>query len=257
MKAVNLIPQEQRGGASRGAGRSQGGAYVVLTIVGGLALLALVYGIAAHQVSSRKAKVAALEGQVQQAQANAVQLAPYTSFLALREQRVSAVNSLVDSRFDWAHAFHELGRVLPLGVSITSITGTIGSTSGSGGGAAPSGASASAGPSSAGGVQSTGPASAAGTVASATPPGSVPSFTLTGCAVTQSSVALTLGRLRLMDGVSNVTLQSSTKAGGAGGSATSGSCPNSYPVFNAQVAFDALPAVSVAATAKPISSGGA
>ena len=47
--------------------------------------------------------------------------------------------------------------------------------------------------------------------ASATPPGSVPTFTLGGCATSQSEVALTLQRLRLIDGVSKSTLQSSTK----------------------------------------------
>jgi hypothetical protein len=106
MRAVNLIPQDQRGGATRGAGRSQGGAYAVLGVVAGLALLALVYGVAAHQVSSRKAKLVSVEAQVQRAQANAAQLAPYTSFQTLREQRINAVNQLVNSRFDWAHAFH-------------------------------------------------------------------------------------------------------------------------------------------------------
>ncbi len=48
-------------------------------------------------------------------------------------------------------------------------------------------------------------------VTSATPPGSVPTFTLSGCATSQSEVAQTLDRLRLIDGVSEVTLQSSTK----------------------------------------------
>ena len=39
-------------------------------------------------------------------------------------------------------------------------------------------------------------------VTSATPPGSVPTFTLSGCATSQTEVAQTLNRLRLMDGVS-------------------------------------------------------
>jgi hypothetical protein len=261
MRAVNLIPQDQRGGAKRGAGRSQGGAYAVLGVAGGLALLALVYGVAAHQVSSRKAKLASVEAQVQQTQASAAQLAPYTSFQSLREQRVNAVNQLVNSRFDWAHAFHEFGRVLPPEVSITSISGAIAST------AAPAAnantANSTTGPSSSGGVQAaTGPTSASGTVASATPPGSVPTFTLTGCAINQSSVALTLERLRLMDGVSSVSLQSSTKSGSSGAAGGgNGACPASYPVFSAQIAFAALPASSIptgTGTAKPAKlSGGA
>jgi hypothetical protein len=249
MRAVNLIPQDQRGGAKRGAGRSQGGAYAVLGVLGGLALLALVYGVAAHQVSTRTAKLASVEAQAQQAQASAAQLAPYAGFLALREQRVGAVNQLVNSRFDWAHAFHEFGRVLPPEVSITSISGTIASTGTSGTGASATSANSTTGPSSSGGVQPSSGASsatgaAAGTVASATPPGSVPTFALSGCAINQSSVALTLERLRLMDGVSSVSLQSSTKSVGSGTSG-GGACPASYPVFNAQITFDALPASSI------------
>jgi hypothetical protein len=279
MRAVNLIPADQRGGAKRGAGRSQGGAYAVLGVVGGLALLALVYGVAAHQVSSRKAKLVSVEAQAQRAQASAVQLAPYTTFQSLHEQRVNAVNQLVNARFDWAHAFHEFGRVLPPEVSVTSISGTIAatvapaaaastanSTTGpsSSGGAQPATAPSSAtGPSSSGGAQpATAPSSAAGAVASATPPGSVPTFTLSGCAVNQSSVALTLERLRLMDGVSTVSLQSSTKSStGVGSAGASGACPGSYPVFSAQVTFDALPVSSIptgSGTAKPAKlSGGA
>jgi type II secretory pathway pseudopilin PulG len=262
MRAVNLIPQDQRGGATRGAGRSQGGAYAVLGVVAGLALLALVYGVAAHQVSSRKAKLVSVEARAQQAQATAAQLAPYTSFQSLREQRVNAVNQLVNSRFDWAHAFHEFGRVLPPEVSITSIAGTITSAAGAGSGAGASTANSTSGPSSSGGVQAaSGPSGGSGSVASATPPGSVPTFTLTGCAVNQSSVALTLERLRLMDGVSTVSLQSSTKSAAGGGSAGGGACPASYPVFNAQITFDALPASSIptaSATAKAAKlSGGA
>ncbi len=128
--------------------------------------------------------------------------------MALREQRVQAVSQLVDSRFDWAHAFHELGRVLPRDVSLASLSGTIGSTTGAAGGAGKSSSATSAA------------ASTSATVASATPPGSVPTFTLSGCATSQTEVALTLDRLRLIDGVSEVTLQSSTKTtgGGSGGS---------------------------------------
>ena len=74
-------------------------------------------------------------------------------------------------------------------------TGTVGSASGTSDQPPPSGSTAAA--------------SAA--VTSATPPGSVPTFTLSGCATSQTEVAQTLQRLRLIDGVSNVTLQSSTK----------------------------------------------
>jgi Tfp pilus assembly protein PilN len=247
MKAVNLIPADQRGGASVGAGRSEGAVYAVLGLLAGLALFAFLYGLADHQISNSKARVATLEAQARQAQAQANELAPYTSFIALREQRVQEVSELVDSRFDWAHSFHELGRVLPRGATISSLTGTIGSSTATA--AAPAAAAPAAG---------TASAAAATSVASATPPGSIPAFTLSGCATSQSEVALTLDRLRLIDGVSEVTLQSSAKGGSTSGG--NGGCSGKDPVFTVQVAFDPLPATPTAgspaaATAAATSTG--
>jgi hypothetical protein len=84
-------------------------------------------------------------------------------------------------------------------------------------------------------------------VTSATPPGSVPTFILSGCATSQSEVALTLERLRLIDGVNEVTLQSSTKssAGASAGAGGLGGCAKSDPAFSVQVSFDPLPTSSV------------
>jgi Tfp pilus assembly protein PilN len=229
MRAVNLIPTEQRSGQPVGAGRSQGGAYAVLVLIAGLALMAYLYGSAHHQISSRRAQVASLTAEAQRAQATAERLAPYTSFIAQREARTQAVESLVDSRFDWAHVFHEFGRVLPTGVAISSLTGTVGS--------------------------STVSASPSATGSSATPPGSIPTFSLAGCATSQPTVALTLQRLRLIDGVKEVTLQSSTGGpkGGSGSSGTGG-CTSSDPVFSVQITFEPLPtAAAVAAATKTVS----
>jgi Tfp pilus assembly protein PilN len=191
-------------------------------------------------MASSRTQAASLTAETRQAQAEAAQLAPYTNFLAVRQQREEAVSELAQSRFDWAHAFHELGRVLPADVSISSLSGTIGSTTP---GASP--ASASAGSGSA--------------VTSATPPGSVPTFTISGCATSQPEVAQALIRLRLMDGVSSVTLQSSTKEGGNSGAGGSGGCPNGDPSFTVQVTYDPLPSVSTSdvSAATPGTSSGA
>jgi Tfp pilus assembly protein PilN len=144
MKAVNLIPTEQRAGSAVGVGRSEGAAYAVVAVLGGLALLAFLYGRADHQISSRRAEAATLTARAQSAQAEASQLAPFATFVALREQRENAVSSLVDARFDWAHVFHEFGRVLPSQVSVASLAGTIGAsaTGGAAAAAAPPAASA-------------------------------------------------------------------------------------------------------------------
>src|SRR5690242_1240135 len=202
MRAVNLIPSDQRRTVSA-AGRSGGGAYAVLVVLGGFALLAFLYGQAHRQVSDRTSRAAALTARAQQAQAAAGQLAPYTGFVALREQRTQAVSQLVDSRFDWAHALHELGRVLPDGASVTSLEGQIGSST-QGSTSAPAASSTSGSAPAAQG--------AGATVTSATPPGTVPVFTVSGCATSQSEVALTLERLRLIDGVASVSLKSSNQS---------------------------------------------
>jgi Tfp pilus assembly protein PilN len=227
MRAVNLIPVDQRSGQPVGAGRSQGGAYAVLVLVGGFALLAFLYGQSRHQISSRRAQAASLAAQAQRAQAAAERLAPYTSFVTQREQRVQAVNALVDSRFDWAHVLHEFGRVLPPQTSITSLNGAVG------------------------GASSTGATTAAA---------AVPTFTLAGCATSQPEVAVTLERLQLIDGVKEVTLQGSSSgtSGGAPGSSASasgsGGCTGTDASFSATVVFDALPSSSaVAAAAKSVS----
>jgi Tfp pilus assembly protein PilN len=227
MRAVNLIPTDQRGTVSA-AGRSGGGAYAVLVVLGGFALLAYLYGNARHEISDNQSKAASLSARAQRAEAVATQLAPYTSFIAVREQRMAAVSMLMGTRFDWAHSLHEVGRVLPKDVSISSLDGTVGTS------AVPASSSVPA-------TKAAG-ASGASQVASATPPGDVPTFTVNGCATSQAEVALALQRLRLVDGVSEVKLQSSTKSTSQG--TGPGSCPTGTPAFVATVTFDALPTPS-------------
>jgi type II secretory pathway pseudopilin PulG len=176
----------------------------VLGLLAAIAVLALLYGKAHRDVSSRESQAAKLTAEASRAQAEASALAPYTTFAALRQQREQAVSALVDSRFDWAHAFHEFGRVLTGQTSISSLDGEITGT-----GATPAASSSSTSTSGSG-------------VSSATPPGSVPVFTLSGCATSQSAVAVMLERLRLIDGVSSVNLQNSTKGSAGSGSSAGG-----------------------------------
>ena len=229
MRAVNLIPEDQRGTVSA-AGRSGGGAYAVFVVLGGLAVLAFVYGKARHEIASNQSKAATASAKAQRAEAIATQLAPYTSFIAVREQRIAAVSLLMDTRFDWAHSLHELGRVLPKQTSISSLDGNVGSSTAS----APAAAAAAA-------TGSTGATGSSG-VTSATPPGTVPTFTINGCATSQAEVALTLQRLRLIDGVSEVKLQSSTKSESA--ATGPGGCPEGAPAFVIAVSFNPLPTPS-------------
>jgi Tfp pilus assembly protein PilN len=248
MKAVNLIPGDQRPGAGGIAGRSGGGALIVLAMLAALAVLAFVYGKSKHDIFTSRGELATANAELAADRAQAGRLAPYTTFIASANQRAQEVSQLIASRFDWSHAFSDLGRVLPRTATLTTLSGTVGA----GGPAA-----------------SSGPQTGATSATSATPPGTSPTFALTGCATSQSQVAVTLQRLRLMDGVTEVTLQASTKSGGAGAAAggssgSSGSCGPNGAAFSAQVSFQPLPATAAPATpgaavpaGAPVSTGAA
>jgi Tfp pilus assembly protein PilN len=247
MKAVNLIPGEQRqgaGGLSDLTGRSGGAALILLGVVVGLAVMIAMYGSAHHSIASQDGEVAQIKAQTSAVEARAGRLTPYTSFVSMADQRTQTVAQLVQARFDWSHALHELGRVLPTGTSLSSLHGTVGAAGTATGASAPAAT-----------------ATAATTPASSTPPGSTPIFTLTGCATSQTVVAQALQRLRLMDGASEVQLQSSTKSNtgsvgaSSGGSGATGGCPGSDPAFTTQVSFVGLPAGP--ATSAPGAAGGA
>jgi Tfp pilus assembly protein PilN len=232
MRAVNLIPSEQRqgaGGLSDLTGRSGGGALILLGVIVALAVMIVMYGSANHSISSHNGEVAAIKAETSAVEARAGRLTPYTNFVSMADQRTQTVAQLVQARFDWSHALHELGRVLPAGTSLSSLHGTVGaSTTGS--------------------SSSSSSAASSSTPASSTPPGSTPIFTLSGCATSQTVVAQALQRLRLMDGASEVQLQSSTKsstgsaAGTSGGSGAVGACTGSDPAFTTEVTFVGLPA---------------
>ncbi len=242
MKAVNLIPGEQRQGAGSLTGRSGGGALIVLAMVAGLAVLILMYGSASHQISSQKGQAVALTAQAEAIKARAGRLAPYTSFVSMANQRTKTVAQLVQARFDWSHALHELGRVMPVDTALASLHGAVG----------PAGSTGTTGASSTAAAPAAG-----GTAASSTPAGSVPVFTLTGCATSQTVVAQALQRLKLMNGASEVQLQSSTQSAassaGASTSSSGGGCGAGDASFSAQVVFTGLPSGPL----PTVSSGGA
>jgi hypothetical protein len=260
MRAVNLIPTEQRKGGAVGK-RSQGAAFAVLGLLVGAAILTFMYGMADHQVESRKSEAAALSARAATVQAQASQLTPYTSFMQMREQRLQTIAQLINSRFDWSSAMGELSRVLPKGVSLSSLEATVassatGSTSSSASTSPSSSPSSSASSSSSSASSTPGTGSSTATPAngtavaaaatassatSATPAGATPTFTLAGCAVSQTVVAQMLVRLRLVSGVSGVTLASSTKSSSGGGASGGGACPSEAPVFSVSVTFDPLP----------------
>ena len=232
MRAVNLIPDDQRERSSGFANRSNGAVYIVLGMVAGLALLAFLYGVAKHEVSSKEAEVTRYEAEASRIQAQATRLSPYKTFVAMREGRETAVRELVDTRFDWSHALAEFGRVMPSGTAISLIEGCVAPVSKTGGSSEGCSSSGGGGSSSSSSSSSKG----ASAVTSATPAGSVPKFVLSGCAKNQSTVARMLSDLRLIDGVQSAELQSAG-SGASGGS----NCQGSLVSFGVHVTFQPLP----------------
>jgi Tfp pilus assembly protein PilN len=223
MRAVNLIPADARRGGRGPAGRSGGAAYVLLGSLALLLVLVTVYVLATNSISDRKAKVANLQVQVSQAQAQAARLSPYAQFAQLAQARAETVRQIAATRFDWHKALSDLSRVVPANTSLQSLVGTV----------APG---ASAGGSSAAGVSGLRSAIAA------------PAFEISGCTSTQDDVARLMSRLRLIDGVTRVSLSDSQKSdsgqSGAAVSATgtgSGGCGSNTPAFHLVVFFQPLP----------------
>jgi Tfp pilus assembly protein PilN len=107
------------------------------------------------------------------------------------------VRELASSRFDWHTALEDLSKVVPTNTVLQSLSATVSPTTSAAGGS--SGA--------AGGIR--------GAIDS-------PAFDMTGCTANQDEVAQLMSRLRLINGVTRVTLGQSVKsASGAGSSSTS------------------------------------
>jgi len=235
VKAVNLIPVEQRAQRGGVANRSHGVAYVLAAVPVAVGALGGLYGLAKHELASKETEAARVEKLAERTQREAAGLAPYKSFIALRQSRESQILGLINSRFDWAHLLAELGAVLPQGTTVSTFQGAIGT--------------------SAGASTTTTKASSGGAVASATPAGSLPTVILSGCATSGTTVALLLSRLKLIDGVSNVEMHS-LQRNGAGSSAgsSSGACPAGTQSYNVTITFEALPTPPTSAPAPATSS---
>lgn len=229
MKAVNLIPSDARRGGRGAGGRSGGAVYVLLGALAVAVALVAVYVTATNQISTAKAKISALQTEALAASGTAARLAPYVQFAQLAQARATTIRGIAANRFDWHAALANLARVVPANTSLQSLSGSVVP------GAAVSGAS------------SGGSSSLRGDI-------NAPAFEITGCSGSQDDVARLISRLRLIDGVTRVSLQDSQKsASGAGGPsvATTGSagssgssgqgCGANRPTWDIVVFFSALP----------------
>jgi len=235
MRAVNLMPGEDR--ASR-AIRSAGSGGIVYVLLGGLAVmvaLVALWAISDNQITDRQTTLDRVSAEAEAAEARAADAAPYAAFATLARDRVETIRSLSATRFDWDHSFRELGRVLPADVWLTSLTGSSGAT-----------------------------AEEPSPTTSAAP---APTFELAGCTGSQSKVARLMTRLRSVDGVRNVELKTSEKPDSDGDAGGDPDCPTSSshaPKFTIVITFavpgatkEKVDATGQVATGSPVVPGAA
>ena len=206
----------ERRGAGGAAGRSGGAAHVLVGVLTVLVALVSAYALQHRAVQDKRADLARTEAEATQTEGRVAQLASFSQFTALRATRQQTVTSLAASRYDWAHSLRELARVIPSNVWLTSLQGTVGP----------------------GVTIKSGSAGTTGGLRAALP---VPAVELVGCTTDQDSVARMLTRMRLVDGVTRVSLQSSTKNDGAQASSGGGDCREGsakFPQFSLVVFFD-------------------
>ena len=235
MRAVNLIPVEDRRGLRGGGSGSGIASYIVLGVLAAVVAMSAAYTLTNRSLSDKRAQLESVQSQVETAQAQVQRYSSYTGFTALRQKRTETVRSLATSRFDWSHALHELARTIPSNAWLTSLKGTV--TPGvsiDGGSTDPLRAS----------LQN-------------------PALEVVGCTTSQADVSKVISSLRRVDGVERVSLSSSQKleqgSASSGGSSTastgdsgSGDCRNGnahYPQFSMTLFFATPTSPSGAQTA--------
>jgi Tfp pilus assembly protein PilN len=229
MKAVNLIPQDQRRRSpSDGSGK---GAYAVLGVLAVLLVMVVGYVLASNTVTERQGEVETARAEADQLEAQSVQESGFVDFAQVAQTRTQSVAGVAGGRFDWERFLRELSRVMPEGSWLRSADASVlGDPAGT----------ATVAPDPA---------------AAATPVG--PAANLVGCTPDQDDVARMMVRLSQMHRVQDVELNESI-AGTAADETTIDSCGPLY-TFNLTVKFNpAQPAREAprGSTGVPASLGG-
>ena len=200
MRPINLLPTRFQ--PARASGERPGIGYAAIAILAVLLLMVVGYVITNNGINDAHEKTAQAQAEQQVAQAKIGQLQAYGDFATLRTTREAAVKGVAEARFDYERLMREIALVLPHNTYLTQFS--------SGGGAA-------------------------GATPTATPAGTGPTISVTGCAPSHPGVATAIVRLRKLHNVEDVDLKTSTKA--AESSQTGGAaCPVQW---TATLAFNA------------------
>jgi Tfp pilus assembly protein PilN len=213
MRAVNLMPADARRSGGAGAGI---GSYILIAVLALVVVAGAAFALVNRDIKDKRNELANVQQRIQAAQNETEALKAYSAFTAIRKQRSETVRSLATSRFDWAHALHEVARTMPKDAWLTSMRGTVTpSTTVEGGVADPLRAS----------VQS-------------------PAIEIVGCTTSQDKVAGVISSLRRADGVQRISLSSSERldATAGAGNGQGGDCRNGnarFPKFSMTLFFNA------------------
>jgi Tfp pilus assembly protein PilN len=211
MKAVNLIPTEQRRAQSSGA--LAGSSYIVLGVLAVLLLMVAGYVLTSNNVNQRKSDAAEAKAKADQLEAEVAARGAYTNFAQIKDARLASVSTVADTRFDWERLMRELSRVMPSGswlqTTDASVTGNV-----------------------------TGSEPTTTTTTTGAPVTPQPKANLVGCTPEQTDVAAMMVRMRALHRVSDVELNESVKTLGSSGDASVDNCGHFYK-FDITVTFDA------------------
>jgi Tfp pilus assembly protein PilN len=186
MKAVNLLPPDLRGArpatarsvADEPTGRM--GAFAVLGVLAFCVVALAAYVLTTNTIKDRQARLDQVTAESTAVAAQAAKLKPYVDFATQAQTRIQTVKDLASARFDWEQAMRDVSRAVPADVTLSSLDGSISSASGAGSG-----------------------------LRVAIP---APAIEMQGCTRGgQTDVATLLSRLRNIDGVTRVSLASSSR----------------------------------------------
>jgi Tfp pilus assembly protein PilN len=229
MKAVNLIPTEQR--RVQATGGHVGSSYVLLGVLATLLVMVAAYVFTSNNVTKRQNDAAVAKSEADRYEAQAAQRKNFTNFAQIKQMRLASVNMIASTRFDWERLMRELSRVMPSGswlqTTDASVTGTVA------------------------GAESTSSTSTTTAVPQ-------PKANLVGCTPNQSDVARMMVRMRQLHRVSDVELNESAKQLNSSGDAGVDSCGSMYQ-FNLLVSFEPVETQTEAPVGKaavPASLGG-
>jgi Tfp pilus assembly protein PilN len=213
MKAVNLIPAEERRSGGTGSGLSS---YILIGILALVVAVGAAFTLVNRNLKDHRKELADVQAQIQGAQSETDALKAYTAFTTVRQQRSETVRSLATSRFDWAHALHEVGRTMPSDAWLTSMRASVTPATPVDGGVADPLRNA---------VQA-------------------PAIEIVGCTTSQDKVAGVISSLRRANGVQRISLSSSERldAGTAAAGSAGGDCRNGnvrFPKFSMTLFFTA------------------